>query len=85
MLPLQLPDSESVESLGLTGEEEIAVEGLEAAVDPDASGRRHVGVRGERDGGGSVEFEARVRLDTPNEVGYYRNGGILQRVLRGLR
>src|SRR5437762_9575784 len=50
VLPLQLPDSESVESLGLTGEEEIAIEGLEAAVDPDASGRRHVGVRGERDG-----------------------------------
>ena len=39
----------------------------------------------ERDGADPVEFEARVRLDTPNEVGYYRNGGILQRVLRDLR
>jgi aconitate hydratase A / 2-methylisocitrate dehydratase len=90
VLPLQLPDGESVESLGLTGEEVIEIEGLEGAVDPDTSGTRSVHVKAKHDGtpaGGvrTVEFDARVRLDTPNEVGYYRHGGILQRVLRELR
>jgi len=75
---------ESAASLGLTGEEVFDIEGLEDAVDPEASGIRSVQVRARRDGD-AVEVEARVRLDTPNEVGYYRNGGILQRVLRGLR
>jgi aconitate hydratase len=84
VLPLQLPAGESAASLGLTGEEAFDVEGLEDAVDPKASGIRSVRVRARRDGD-AVEVEARVRLDTPNEVGYYRNGGILQRVLRGLR
>jgi aconitate hydratase A / 2-methylisocitrate dehydratase len=84
VLPLQLPPGESAASLGLTGEEVFDVEGLEDAVDPEASGIRSVQVRARRDGD-AVEVEARVRLDTPNEVGYYRNGGILQRVLRGLR
>jgi aconitate hydratase len=76
VLPLQFPDSEGAESLGLTGEEVIDVDGLDEA--------RKVRVRAARDGADPVEFEARVRLDTPNEVGYYRNGGILQRVLRDL-
>jgi aconitate hydratase len=84
VLPLQLPAGESAASLGLTGEEVFDIEGLEDAVDPEASGIRAVQVRARRDGD-AVEVEARVRLDTPNEVGYYRNGGILQRVLRGLR
>jgi aconitate hydratase len=84
VLPLQLPAGESAASLGLTGEEAFHVEGLEDAVDPKVSGIRSVRVRARRDGD-AVEVEARVRLDTPNEVGYYRNGGILQRVLRGLR
>jgi aconitate hydratase len=44
-----------------------------------------VTVKAEREGGDPVEFEARVRLDTPNEVAYYGNGGILHRVLRDLR
>jgi aconitate hydratase len=82
VLPLEFPDSEGAESLGLTGEETIDVEGLDEALAAEA---RRVSVRATRDGGDPVEFEARVRLDTPNEVGYYRNGGILQRVLRDLR
>ena len=85
VLPLQLPDGENAESLGLTGEEVIAVEGLEQAVAPDTQGARMVKVRAEREGADPVEVEARVRLDTPNEVAYYRNGGILHRVLRDLR
>jgi aconitate hydratase len=84
VLPLQLPDGESVDSLGLTGEESFDLGGLEEAVEPGASERR-IQVTAERQGAEPIEFEARARLDTPNEVAYYRNGGILQRVLRGLR
>ncbi len=83
VLPLQLPEGESVRSLGLGGEEVFEIERLEEAVDPGASGPRTVRVRASGEGD-AIELTARVRLDTPNEVGYYRNGGILQRVLRGL-
>jgi aconitate hydratase len=74
VLPLQFPGGESVESLGLTGEEVIDVG------DPEGGEAKAVMVKA-----GEVEFEATVRLDTPNEVDYFRNGGILQTVLRGLR
>jgi aconitate hydratase len=84
VLPLQFPDGEDLESLGLTGEEAYDVEGIEEAV-KEGGGVRQVQVRATPDEGDPVEFEARVRLDTPNEVLYYRNGGILQRVLRDLR
>jgi aconitate hydratase len=84
VLPLQLPEGESRDSLGLNGEEVFDIDGLNEAVDPDAAGSRSVRVTGRREGAEPVEFEARVRLDTPNEVGYYRHGGILQRVLRDL-
>jgi len=79
VLPLQLPDGETAESLGLTGEEEITVGDLE---DGEA---KSVSVTAARDGADPVEFEARVRLDTPNEVRYFQHGGILHRVLRDLR
>jgi aconitate hydratase len=85
VLPMQFPDGESAESLGLGGEEVFTFEGLEEAVSPDADGLRMVKVTAETDGSDPVEFEARVRLDTPNEVAYYANGGILHRVLRDLR
>jgi aconitate hydratase len=74
VLPLQLPAGESVDSLGLTGEEVIDVGDLENGE------AKTVTVTA-----GSAEFEATVRLDTPNEVVYFKNGGILQTVLRGLR
>ena len=61
-------------SLGLTGEEVFDVGDLE-----DGSAKT-VTVKA-----GNAEFEATVRLDTPNEVTYFRNGGILQTVLRNLR
>jgi aconitate hydratase len=79
VLPLQFPAGESVESLGLTGEEVFDVGDLE---DGEA---KHVEVTARRDGGEPVTFTATVRLDTPNEVSYFRNGGILQTVLRNLR
>jgi aconitate hydratase len=85
VLPLQFADGETAESHGLTGEEVFTVEGLEEAVDPDATGPRTVTIRAERDGGEAEEFEVRARLDTPNEVAYFQNGGILHRVLRDLR
>ncbi len=77
--PLQLPDGESVDSLGLTGEETLSIGDLEGG---EAKTVRVTATREEAD---PVEFEATVRLDTPNEVIYFRNGGILHRVLRDLR
>jgi aconitate hydratase len=74
VLPLQFPPGESIASLGLTGEEVIDVGDLENAE------TKTVTVKA-----GAVEFEATVRLDTPNEVTYFQNGGILQTVLRNLR
>ena len=79
VVPLQFPDGETVESLGLTGEEIIEVGDLD---DGDA---KSVEVTAAADGGDPVSFEARVRIDTPNEVLYFRNGGILHHVLRQLR
>jgi aconitate hydratase len=76
--PLQFPEGESAESLGLTGEEEFSIAGL---AEPLNSGElpRSVTVRA-----GDLEFEARVRIDTPKEAEYFRHGGILQYVLRSL-
>ncbi len=79
VLPLQFPEGETIESLGLTGEHTIDIGDLQ---DGEAS---TVGVSAVRDGADPIEFEATVRLDTPNEVTYFRNGGILQTVLRNLR
>ena len=78
VVPLQFPDGQSVESLGLTGEEVITVGDLENGE------AKTVPVTAEREGGDPVVFEATVRLDTPNEVRYIQNGGILQTVLRDL-
>ena len=79
VLPLQLPDGETLDSLGLTGEETIDVGDL------DDGEAKSVKVTAARDGSDPIEFEARVRLDTPNEVRYFQHGGILHRVLRDLR
>jgi len=79
VLPLQFPAGESAETLGLSGEETFDVGDLEDGA------AKSVTVTAQRDGAAAVEFEATVRLDTPNEVSYFRNGGILQTVLRNLR
>ncbi|HEX8754141.1 MAG TPA: hypothetical protein VF731_12065 [Solirubrobacterales bacterium] len=79
VLPLQFAEGESAASLGLTGAETFDIGDLE---DGEA---KSVAVTARREEGGTVEFEATVRLDTPNEVTYFRNGGILQTVLRKLR
>jgi aconitate hydratase A / 2-methylisocitrate dehydratase len=74
VLPLQFAPGESVDSLGLTGEEVINVGDLKNGE------AKKVSVTA-----GSTEFEATARLDTPNEIAYFQNGGILQSVLRKLR
>jgi aconitate hydratase len=74
VLPLQFPTGENVGSLGLTGEEAFDIGDLE-----DGNAKKVTVAAG------NVEFEATVRLDTPNEVAYFQNGGILQTVLRKLR
>jgi aconitate hydratase len=74
VLPLQFPEGQSAESLGLTGEETFSLDRLE-------EGARSLKVTTDR----GLSFDARVRIDTPNEWQYYRGGGILHFVLRGLR
>jgi len=85
VLPLQLPDGETAESLGLTGEETFDISGLDQALEQPTSEPRHLHVAASREGSDRVGFDARLRLDTPNEVRYYQHGGILHRVLRELR
>jgi aconitate hydratase len=76
VLPLQLPDGVSIDSLGLTGEECIDITGVTALQDTIPA---TVHVRA-----GEVELDARLRIDTPGEAEYYRHGGILRYVLRQL-
>ena len=78
VLPLQYPEGESAESLGLTGEEEFSFTGVTELND----GRIPKTVKVKA---GDTEFDAKVRIDTPGEAKYYRNGGIMQYVLRSLR
>jgi aconitate hydratase len=77
VLPLQFPEGESAESLGLTGEETFAISGVTALNE----GRTPKTVRVTA---GDTTFDAVVRIDTPGEADYYRNGGIMQYVLRSL-
>jgi aconitate hydratase len=78
VLPLQFPEGQNADSLGLTGEETFAITGVTALND----GTTPKTVKVTTDSG--VEFDAVVRIDTPGEANYYRNGGILQYVLRNL-
>jgi aconitate hydratase len=81
ILPLQFLPGESAESLKLTGEEVFEIAGVRDVVEKFSSGRKIV-VRVK--GGKISEFQAVVRIDTPQEALYYANGGILQYVLRQL-
>ncbi|WP_328999185.1 aconitate hydratase AcnA [Kribbella sp. NBC_00709] len=82
VLPLQYPEGENAESLGLTGEETFDISGVTALNDGSIPSTVHVTVTGVD--GSQKEFDAVVRIDTPGEADYYRNGGILQYVLRSL-
>jgi aconitate hydratase len=77
VLPLQYPDGVTADSLGLTGEEPLDIYGIEALNNGEIP--REVTVQA-----GHIEFQAKVRIDTPGEADYYRHGGIMQYVLRNL-
>src|SRR4051794_26207708 len=79
VLPLQFRDGESAATFGLTGEEKYTIEGI-AELQP----RQDVMVKVSRDSGEELSFTARCRIDTYNELEYFRAGGILQYVLRKL-
>ena len=80
VLPLQYEAGQSAEGLGLSGRESFDITGLAAGLSP----RQGVTVEARRDDGSVLTFQALARLDTPVEVDYFRNGGILQTVLRSL-
>jgi aconitate hydratase len=81
ILPLQFLPGENAETLKLTGEEVFEIAGIREVVEKSSSGRKlTVRVKG----GKTAEFQATVRIDTPQEALYYANGGILQYVLRQL-
>ena len=79
VLPLTFKDGESHETLGLTGHESFSI-----PVDNEVQPLQWLTVEAKAQDGSSMTFEAQVRLDTPVEVEYYRNGGILHTVLRQL-
>jgi aconitate hydratase len=80
VLPLQFPQDQTAESLGLDGTETYDVTGITALNDGESP--RTVAVHAVRGDGSTVDFDAVVRIDTPGEADYYRNGGIMQYVLR---
>jgi aconitate hydratase len=84
ILPLQFAPGESVDALGLTGQELFDLDGLSAAIATGFASGRAVRVRARRADGTTLDFSATIRIDTPQEVLYYLNGGILPYVLRQL-
>ncbi|MCH7480062.1 MAG: aconitate hydratase AcnA [Chloroflexi bacterium] len=78
VLPLEFMDGEGTKSLGLTGHEVFHIEGLKDDMTPNAE----LSVRAEKTDGGEIAFKVITRLDTKIDVEYYRNGGILNTVMR---
>lgn len=79
VLPLQFKSGESVESLGLTGREQFTID-----IGENIKPLQEIEVTASKDSGDSIRFNAVLRLDTPVEIDYYRNGGILHTVLRNM-
>ena len=87
VIPLQFPDGKSAESLGLDGTEVFDITGIEELNNGKTPKTVHVKAakdNGGNDGKKAIEFDALVRIDTPGEADYYRDGGILQYVLRNM-
>ena len=82
VIPLQYPAGQTADSLGLDGTETFSITGITAL--NEGTTPRTVKVVATKESGETVEFDAVVRIDTPGEADYYRNGGILQYVLRSL-
>jgi aconitate hydratase len=83
VLPVQFADGDTADSLGLTGTESYSINGL-AGISTSESMPTEVTIRAAKADGVTVDFTAKVRVDTPKEADYYRHGGILQYVLRQL-
>ena len=83
VIPLQFPAGDTVETLGLDGDETFDISGITEL--NEGRTPRTVKVTATKPSGEVVEFAAVVRIDTPGEADYYRNGGIMQYVLRSLR
>ncbi|MEM6900442.1 MAG: aconitate hydratase AcnA, partial [Pseudomonadota bacterium] len=79
VLPLQFQENESWQYFGFTGEEEVTITGIEA-ITP----RQDLAIKVRKADGAEIEVVTRLRIDTENELDYYRNGGILHYVLRNL-
>jgi len=87
VIPLQFPAGETADSLGLDGTEVVSISGITALNDGSTPKTVHVTATPSdhsASGKAPIEFDAVVRIDTPGEADYYRNGGILQYVLRSL-
>ena len=84
IIPLEFPAGETAESLGLTGHESISIDGIAAGLANRFGDGKSVCVRAVAADGTERDFLAKVRLDTPQEMEYFRHGGILQYVLRKL-
>jgi aconitate hydratase len=80
VLPLQFLPGENAASLGLTGQEIFTITGIAEGLTP----KKRLKVTAKKEDGAEIEFEAIARIDSQVEIGYYRNGGILQTVLRRL-
>ena len=80
VLPCEFMSGESRQSLGLSGFERYSIDGMGDTMAPRAS----LTVRAEGDGAVTKTFQVRIRIDTPEELNYYRHGGILPYVLRNL-
>ncbi|EKE82937.1 aconitate hydratase AcnA [Idiomarina xiamenensis] len=78
VLPLQFVDGEGIAKHGLTGDEQISIIGIDGDLKPGQT----LQVIAKKDDGNEVKFEAKCRIDTGNEMQYYKNGGILHYVLR---
>jgi aconitate hydratase len=84
ILPLQFEAGQNVESLGLTGEEVYDFPGLTTMLKDKFASGRTIAVKATAADGAVKQFNAVVRIDTPQEIGYFEHGGILQYVLRQL-
>ena len=82
VIPLQFPEGESWKSLGIEGTETFDISGIEELNEDKTP--KTVKVTATKENGETIEFDAVTRIDTPGEAAYYRNGGILQYVLRNM-
>ena len=80
VLPLQFEPGQDAPTLGLTGKESYSIEGISTGLAPG----KKLTVQAKADDGTVKVFTVLARIDTPNELDYYRHGGILQYVLRQL-